>query len=64
MIIDKWDIELWRIRSTNGEVCGILGCPNEPIIKCNHCGNHYCAEHAGVIKTFGHPQPQTKELQK
>jgi len=53
--IDRWDVEIWAARSRKGEVCGILGCPNKPLVKkCPHCGNHYCQEHAFVIDTPGH----------
>jgi hypothetical protein len=57
MIISKAEIDNWRERSKKGEVCGILDCPNEPLTKCNHCGNHYCAEHVGILKcSVAHPQ--------
>jgi hypothetical protein len=47
-------IDQWADRSRKGEVCGILGCPGEPVVKCDHCGNNYCALHAGVINTPAH----------
>lgn len=43
--IDIWDIELWAAKSRRGEVCGILGCSNEVVIKCPYCENWYCKEH-------------------
>jgi len=44
----------WRSKSKAGELCGILGCFNEPKVGCSHCGNHYCDEHKWVIKTPAH----------
>ena len=44
----------WAVMSKRGEVCGILGCQNEPIVTCLHCGNGYCGEHSGVLSTTGH----------
>lgn len=44
----------WRGRSRAGELCGILGCGEKPVVKCMHCGNHYCRGHQWVIDTPGH----------
>jgi hypothetical protein len=57
-------LDEWKEKSQRGEVCGILGCDSEPVIKCPHCGNYYCQEHAFVIDTPAHPSmiimfPQT-----
>ena len=45
----------WQARSQAGEVCGILGCRNQPTTKCEHCGNHYCDADSWVIGGPGHP---------
>jgi len=45
--------EEWKERSQKGEVCGMLGCTNEPVKKCHHCGNWYCEEHKFHIDIFG-----------
>lgn len=52
--IDRWDVELWSARSRCREVCGILGCPNRPVLRCAHCENWYCFEHKAVLSTPGH----------
>jgi len=44
----------WQFRSQHKELCGILGCFNEPIEQCNHCQNWYCEEHKWVIDTPAH----------
>ena len=54
MELNRWDIELWAAKSRKGEVCGILGCPGGPFIKCGHCDNHYCRDHCFVIALPGH----------
>jgi len=54
MEIDRWDIEAWAAKSRKGEVCGIFGCLDRPVVKCAHCGNYYCEEHSFVLKTPGH----------
>lgn len=51
---DIWDVELWAARSRQGEVCGILGCPNDPAVRCEHCSNMYCEEHRFVLSTPAH----------
>ncbi len=63
--IDQWDVEAWAARSRNGEVCGILGCQYEPVVKCDHCGNMYCTLHAGVLNTPGHQgrEPDREEFE-
>ena len=53
-------VDEWAEKSRRGEVCGILGCKNKPVIKCPHCGNHYCREHAFVIGGPGHPERQAE----
>ena len=40
------EIEEWKIRSERGDVCGIVGCEDEPIVYCPRCGNWYCGEHS------------------
>ena len=52
----KFDVEIWAAKSRKGEVCGILGCGETPVVKCDHCGNHYCEEHKFVLETPGHPE--------
>ncbi|TET10082.1 hypothetical protein E3J84_04470 [Candidatus Aerophobetes bacterium] len=54
--IDRWDVEVWAAKSRKGEVCGILGCQNKPVVKCKHCFNMYCEEHKGVLNTPAHPK--------
>jgi len=44
----------WRTKSRRGEVCGILGCKNQPIASCLHCGNSYCSEHLPLLGTPAH----------
>lgn len=53
-------LEEWKKKSEEGEVCGILGCPNKPAVECKHCRNWYCEEHKFVIRTPAHPQLETK----
>lgn len=62
MEIDRWDIESWAASSRMGEVCGIFGCPETPVVECPHCGNHYCQEHSFVINTPGHHRRKKKKL--
>ena len=45
-MIEQW--EYWRNRSQNGEVCGIIGCGQQPKNKCPICNNFYCLEHIKV----------------
>jgi len=52
----------WAEKSRHGEVCGILGCMNKPVVKCFHCGNHYCQEHAFVLGTLGHLRKRENEV--
>lgn len=52
----KVSAEEWAAKSRSGEVCGILGCRNTPIVRCAHCQNMYCEEHKFVLTTPGHPQ--------
>lgn len=40
--------------SKQGKICGILGCPKEPIERCPHCDLMYCEDHCFVIETPGH----------
>lgn len=42
---EAFDVEEWAAASRRKEVCGIVGCRNEPWIKCSHCNNWYCREH-------------------
>ena len=49
-------IDEWAAKSRSGEVCGIFGCRNNPIVRCSHCQNMYCEEHKFVLTTPGHPQ--------
>ena len=59
--ITYWDVELWAAKSRKGEICGIYFCGNEPVIRCNHCGNWYCEEHKFVLdNTFAHPKENMK----
>lgn len=51
----------WKKRSEAGELCGILGCFNKPVVKCEHCGNHYCKEHQAVIDTIAHATEYSQE---
>ena len=46
--VDRWDIELWAANSRKGEVCGIIGCHNKPVTKCERCLNWYCEEHKDI----------------
>lgn len=65
MKIDRWDVEVWAAKSRNGEVCGVFGCQNKPEVKCDHCSNMYCEEHACVLNTPGHQakEPDREEFQ-
>jgi hypothetical protein len=54
----KLTVGQWARKSRQGQVCGILGCRGLPIVKCDHCGNHYCQDHAFVIDTPAHPKRQ------
>lgn len=47
-------VGLWAERSKRNEVCGILGCLENPTTQCPHCGLHYCDEHKSVIDGPGH----------
>jgi hypothetical protein len=51
----------WKRMSEQGEVCGILGCNEQPTIQCQHCRNWYCETHKWVLATPGHPQVNTPE---
>ena len=50
----KLTVDQWAEKSRQGQICGILGCTDKPIVKCPHCGNHYCQDHAFVLSTPGH----------
>jgi len=39
-------LRVWRTESMRGKKCGVYLCENQPIEKCNLCGNYYCEEHA------------------
>ncbi len=47
-------IEEWKKRSEYGEVCGILGCDDKPVVSCPHCGNWYCEGHKFVLQLPSH----------
>jgi len=38
----------WKQRSEAGEICGILGCYQNPVIQCPKCLNWYCDEHKDI----------------
>ena len=38
----------WSNRSINGEVCGMMGCEEDPTSKCTHCNHFYCYEHIKI----------------
>lgn len=63
--IDYWDIESWAAHSRKGEVCGIFGCHQPPVKKCDHCGNYYCGKHKNVINSPGHglKEPDREEFE-
>jgi hypothetical protein len=44
--IFKIQIDEWKKKSENCEVCGIFGCRVIPTVNCPHCGNWYCREHS------------------
>ncbi len=46
--MDSITLEEWREKSQKGSVCGMIGCQNKPVIKCDICGNHYCDEHSKI----------------
>ncbi len=41
----RFDLEKWKERSRDGEVCGIVGCPYPPVWDCWCCKGSYCSEH-------------------
>lgn len=49
----------WKKMSECGEVCGILGCENMPIVSCHYCGNWYCDEHRFVHFHIGRVDADT-----
>lgn len=49
------EVEEWKKKSENGEVCGILGCESKPTVSCPHCGNWYCEDHSFVLQLPSHP---------
>lgn len=53
----KITAQQWKEKSERGEVCGILGCLDKPVVKCPHCGNHYCEQHRFVMDTPAHASP-------
>ena len=59
--IDRWDVEDWAAHSRMGESCGIFGCLEKPVVRCDHCGNHYCRKHSFVIGQLGHRSLIPKE---
>jgi len=38
----------WKEKSEQGEVCGILGCYQKPVIQCPKCLNWYCDGHKDI----------------
>lgn len=38
----------WSARSTDGKVCGIVGCNANPRNKCPICNHFYCTEHIKI----------------
>lgn len=56
MKVSKVTLDEWAEKSRRGEVCGIFGCKNKPVVKCPHCGNWYCKQHAFVLDTPGHQE--------
>jgi len=42
-------VDQWAEASRQKQLCGILGCLNPPSVRCPHCGNWYCAEHAEMV---------------
>lgn len=42
------EIKEWKKSSERGEVCGIFGCEDKPVVQCHRCGNWYCKEHIFV----------------
>jgi hypothetical protein len=39
------DIEEWRLKIKNTDLCGIVQCFNKPTKQCKKCTNYYCQEH-------------------
>lgn len=61
--ITLMDVEMWAARSRQGEVCGIFGCQEKPVVKCDHCSNMYCNLHAGIIDMPCHKEPDREEFE-
>lgn len=57
----KISVDEWREKSKRGEVCGILGCKQEPVVTCLHCGNCYCNEHRAVLSTPAHGMKEVSD---
>ena len=46
--------EEWKKKSENGDVCGILGCDDKPIVQCTLWKNWYCEGHKFMLNLPGH----------
>lgn len=50
----RQEIEGWSILSEAGQVCGIWGCPKDPVKECQTCRHWYCEEHFKIHQMCGH----------